>query len=337
MPRFRRPRRWLAVLAAPCLLALLPACAATPPDEEVLAAWRAMPQLEPASATEGDLLRDFTGPDGDPDTYKLAPGDRIFVDVFSHTDLTGTHVIGPDGRITITPIGTLKLSGLSREEAAQIVAESLANAYPSPTVVVRVEEYNSAFVSVLGGVTTPGTYTHTQAPSLLRAISAAGGLATLFEGDKPTRCTVVRDDEQIVFIDLRELLWQGNLALDVSLAPQDVVYVHDSSDARCYVLGEVINDGVFRITPDMTYRDAVALAGGFGQDADLEETVVVRPSEGLELVVDFEQLLAGRYDLDVPLRDGDIIWVPRRGIAEFGYVLRNLSPFSTAITVSTRE
>lgn len=332
MHRFRRSR-WV-LLTLPLLL--LQAACATPPDEEVLAAWRAMPQLEPSPAAQGDLLADFTGPDGDVVTYRLAAGDRVFVDVYSHPDLTGSHVVGPDGRITMPTVGAVKVSGLSREEAGQIVAEALSAAYTSPAVVMRIEEYNSAYISVLGGVGAPGTYTHTQAPSLLRALSAAGGLATLVEGDRPTRCTVMRGDVQLVFIDLRELLWQGNLALDVTLAPQDVVYVHDSSEARVYVLGEVERAGLHRITPGMTYMDAITLAQGFGQDADLEETVVVRPSEGLELVVDYEQLLAGRYELDVPLRDGDVIWVPRRGIAEFGYWLRNLSPFSTAITISTR-
>lgn len=51
--------------------------------------------------------------------------------------------MGPDGSITLPLVGTLRVAGLLREEAASAIKEALSLYYANPIVTVRVDDYVS--------------------------------------------------------------------------------------------------------------------------------------------------------------------------------------------------
>ncbi len=313
-------------------LSLTPVWAAAPQDAPVF-----VPPTQQGGSdfTPLEVLSRFEAPVTD--VYRLGAGDEITVDVWDHEELSGRHTIGPDGRITLSVAGDVRLAGLSRDAALAGVKAALSSFYPDLIVTLRVERYTSNRVYVLGRVMNPGVIAFDSVPSLLEAITRAGGLPVGGEGSsdaKLTRCAVIRGKDQVMWVDLRELL-KGNMGLNIRLLPDDLVYIPDSDDQLVYVLGEVRQPGAVRLTPDMTFLDALALVGGPTEDAATGGMRLVRPGEGVRTEISLGDLTAPKPGENVLLEENDIIYVSKRGVARVDYWVRKLNPFATLMILGT--
>ena len=76
----------------------------------------------------------------------------------------------------------------------------------------------------------------------------------------------------------------------------------------------------------MTVLDALAQAGGPNEDAVPEEIAIYRPGQKAVERFDMKSLLTANRKVNFALEEGDVIYVPKKGIAEVGYVLRQLLP-----------
>jgi polysaccharide export outer membrane protein len=283
---------------------------------------------ENAISTE-DLIRGFEAPPVE--TYTLGAGDEITVDVWAHPELSAHHIVGPDGKITVPVAGVLAVAGMSREEAQKAIARMLDKYYSELAVTVRVDRYTSFRIYILGRVGSPGALQFESQPTLLDVITRAAALPIGGVGaDKAGlgRCAVIRRD-QMIWIDLKTLVSQGNLSLNIRLARNDLVYMPDAGDQLVYVLGEVQKPGAFRLTPDMSFLDAFSQAGGLNDDAAGEKIELVRSRSGAHQEISMKALLASPPARNTGLEEGDIIYVPKRGLAKFGYVLQKAGPITS--------
>ncbi|NJN46964.1 MAG: polysaccharide export protein [Candidatus Competibacteraceae bacterium] len=263
--------------------------------------------------------------------YRLGSGDEIFIEVAGRPELSGKHLIGPDGQLTLPIAGPVQVGELSREAAANVLLKALEPYYLDLAVTVRIERYGSNRVIVLGRVENPGVLRFDTPPTLLEALAQAGGLPLLRKEQLLTRCAVIRGD-RILWVDLKRLL-TGDLALNIRLQRDDVVYIPDAFDTAIYVLGAVLKPGAYRLTPQMSFLDALGQAGGPNVDANIRSLHVIRPSAGLNLSFAMEELLQPNPTLNVALEEGDILYVPRSGVAKVGYILDRLNPFSTLFSI----
>lgn len=258
--------------------------------------------------------------------YRLGEGDRITLNVWSRPELSGKHTVGPDGQITMPLIGTMRLATMTREEAAGHVGESLRRYYSAPVVSLGIDEYHANRVTILGRVLTPGVLQFDKPPMLLDALARAGSLPVLDKQATLTRCAIFRGREQIIWVDLKRLLNRGDLAYNIRLKPNDLIYIPDSFDTLMYVMGAVQKPGAYRLTPDMSVMDALAQAGGPNEDADENEIAIYRPGREAVERIPLKSLLTADRKLNFALEEGDVIHVQKKGIAEVGYFLRQLLP-----------
>ena len=100
--------------------------------------------------------------------------------------------------------------------------------------------------------------------------------------------------------------------------PQVAVAIENYRSQRILVLGEVRAPGEYQLTGEMTLLSALARAGETTPAAGHEATIVrprknPKPGEDpTEIIrVDLTELQAGDMSLNVPLRDGDTINVPK--------------------------
>ena len=259
-----------------------------------------------------------------PSSYVFGEGDELVVDVFGHPELSGKHVIGPDGKITLPVAGVVTLSNLSREDANQSVADAYGKFYSGLSVELRVESYTSNRIFILGRVASPGALHFDSAPTLLEAITRAGSLPVGGIGaDKAAmnRCVIFRGRDTVVWVDLKPLLKDGNLAYNLQLQRNDVLYIPDSDDQSVYVIGEVLHPGAYRLRPDMTFMEAYADAGGVTKDGVANHIQLIRPSRDSKRQISMRDLMHPDPNLNFVLADGDIIYVPKRGLAKFGYFM----------------
>ena len=178
--------RWCLCISLICLLRGAPAQEKIAPAQEKIAP--AQEKIAPAQETNGgfqvrskenaistaEIIRRFEGPRVD--SYTLGEGDEITIEVWNHPELSGKHVIGPDGKITVPVAGVLPVAKLSREDAQISIAKALEKFYADLSVTVRVDRYTSFRVFILGRVSSPGALQFETQPTLLDVVTRAGGL-----------------------------------------------------------------------------------------------------------------------------------------------------------------
>jgi polysaccharide biosynthesis/export protein len=121
-------------------------------------------------------------------------------------------------------------------------------------------QVSSRQVSVLGNVTRPGRYPIDSVNTKLTDfIAAAGGVAA--PGSDIVTVLQTKDGQSIKKdIDLAQMFRDGNLANNMALSPGDTIFVHRAPVV--YVYGEVQKAGAYRLEPQMTVMQAIAMGGG---------------------------------------------------------------------------
>jgi polysaccharide export outer membrane protein len=263
--------------------------------------------------------------------YRIGPGDLVRIDVWNRERLSGEHVVGPFGKVTLPMVGVFEIGGLNRQDAAARIADMYSQYYDDPLVTVKILKFLNNKVYVLGRVSNPGVIHFNGDGTLLEALSLAGGLPTRDKTIFLSKCYIVRGKEQIIWIDLLQLLQKANIKLNVRLANNDIIYIPESMDAAVFLMGELKNPGAYQIqSAGLTLLDAINQAGGATENGNINEIRVIREmseQQGVE-VVDLDNILAkGDFTQNYLLKDNDIIYIPRKGIATFNYYLRQIDPF----------
>lgn len=319
-------------VAALAAIALLVGCSSAPPraaddgsfaGADAGAAFKKVqrPEAAPMASKEDlALLEESADP-----IYRIGAGDVLRVDVFGRPEVSGKHVVGPDGRITVPLVGEARIGDLTRQEAASEVSRQLRGFFTYPAVTLAVDEYTSNQVTVLGRVERAGIQKFSHSLTLAEVLANAGAMPILDKQATLTRGAIMRGRDKLIWVDLKALL-NGDLAYNIRMKRGDIVFIPDSSDTSVYVLGAVTKPGSYRLTPRMTVLDALAQAGGATENAAPDKIGIYRAGAKEVEIVDFTALIDPARQLNYKLEDGDVLYVPNSALANFGYVVRQISP-----------
>lgn len=249
--------------------------------------------------------------------YRISPGDLLTVDVFGHDEFDRKARVQDDGKIALPLLGRFPIAGFTVEGAENEIEKRLRQAQllSSPEVFVAIEEYASYGVTVQGAVLRPGIYPVVGRKGLLELIWAAGGL---LEGSQPgQKIVVLRPDGQgqqrRIEIDAEQLLDEGDTSLNIPVLPGDNVVVPKAKLLRVYVSGAVQRPGPveFRSSQGLTVLQAITLAGGPTERANLGKVIVIRQSsEGAQetIRVSVKKIQRGKAN-DIFLQNNDTVRV----------------------------
>ncbi len=307
------------------------------PAQELHGQTQLAPELKPSPLA---TLRSFE-PARD-EEYRVGKGDEITIDFAGRPEMQAKLVVGPDGRITLPLAGDIMLAELTRGEAAKAIDASLAKYYLNLVAQVTITKYTANRVVLVGAVDRPGTYTFDGIPTLLEVLARGGIEAgpnrsgeTPAVNQIPELCAIYRGSEQVVWVELRALMESGNAMADLRLRRDDVVYVPSASERFVSVLGEVQHPGAIPLAHNSTVASLLAQAGGItdhaGNNAHIQ---IVDPSSGSSRVLTFKEVLNPAKLLEVTLRPGDIIYVPKSGLYRGTYVLERFSPLLSVATMA---
>jgi polysaccharide biosynthesis/export protein len=270
--------------------------------------------------------------------YALGPGDEISLDFPGRPELSGKKVVGPDGRITLSLAGALNVADKNRNEVAKLVVEALSPYYKDLTVTINIEKYGSNRVVIIGSVQHPGVLYFDNTPTLLDVIARGGLLAnaagtgpsngTAVRDGIPERCAIYRGNDQVVWVDLKQLLQSGNSMADLRLRRNDIVFVPAQQEIFVSVLGSVMHAGAIPLTPESTLASVLAQAGGLAEGASAN-IQVIQPSTGKTVTIPFKSLLTLKGTNEVKLHAGDVVFVPQSGFFKSTYVIQRLSPIAS--------
>ena len=261
----------------------------------------------------------------------IGPGDLLDIEVFDTPELS-THIrVTQDGFANLPVIGRIELSGLNADQAARAIEDELRsrNLLLEPHVTVFITEYASQGATVSGEVRDPGIYPTLGKRRLLDMLAIAGGISATAG---KTVSIIHRDDpthpQNIALQALPENL---GAQLNPEIYPGDTIVV--AKAGVVYIVGDVAKAGGFLVDNNdpLSTAQAISLAGGPNRTASLSKTRLIRKVDGgrQEYVLDLAKLLKGEQ-ADLPLKDGDIIWVPSSQLKTFGY-----RGIEAAIAIST--
>ncbi|MCM8780982.1 MAG: polysaccharide biosynthesis/export family protein [Candidatus Omnitrophica bacterium] len=122
-------------------------------------------------------------------------------------------------------------------------------------------------------------------------------------------------------------------------SPEVSISLKKLGGKKVIVLGEVARPGVYSVTGARTVLEAVGLAGGFTKDAVASSVILIRggfqspQAQRLNLT----KALVGDTRQNIPLQSEDIIFIPKKFIANINYFLSQvLDPLSKG-AYTTRE
>lgn len=266
--------------------------------------------------------------------YELGPGDQISIDFPGHPELTGKHIIGPDGRITLPVAGAVNLINKTREAAIQTIIDALTPYYMNLNATLSIDKYAANRIIVLGNVKNPGVLEYDGTPTLLDAIARGGMMANTSSKDGiPNQCMIYRGNDVVMSVQLRDLLRSGSAAADIRLRRNDIVFIPFQQDEFVSVLGQVLHPGPVPYNSELTLRAALTAAGGLADPAGAAPTIqVVQTSLGKTVKITWKELMKPGGGDEVTLHPGDMIFIPKSGMYNFSTALTKVLPLVTLIT-----
>jgi polysaccharide biosynthesis/export protein len=105
------------------------------------------------------------------------------------------------------------------------------------------------------------------------------------------------------------------LEKDYLVTAQVIVFINEYHQRQVSVIGEVNAPGKYDLPGEkgITLLEAIALAGGFTKDADINKTQVMRVKDGITetIVIRVSDITnKGIRDQDIPIEPEDVIFVP---------------------------
>lgn len=148
--------------------------------------------------------------------------DSVEIRVFREEELTTRGQLSADGTITMPLIGTVKLEGLTTDQAARLISAKLKEGYlVRPEVSVAIDARIRRTVTILGQAQRPGVFeipAHRRL-TLVEAIGLAGGTTRIANERK----VVLKRGGKIITVNMKDIT--TGRSEDIALRDGDTVTV----------------------------------------------------------------------------------------------------------------
>jgi protein involved in polysaccharide export with SLBB domain len=145
--------------------------------------------------------------------------------------ISGEHLVGPDGRINLSTYGQVYVAGLTLEQAREVIQKHLEDYLEDPQVAVDIFAYNSKTYYVItqgaGQGDDVAQFPITGNETVLDAIAHLGGISQL----SSQKIFIARPApngvgcEQILPVNWAEISRGGSTATNYQLMPRDRLYI----------------------------------------------------------------------------------------------------------------
>ena len=232
------------------------------------------------------------------------------VSVFEEPQLTQRVRVDADGRIALSLLGEIAVSGMVPADAGNLIAEKYRSArlLNRPRVSVLVLEYATQSTVILGQVVHPGAILLYAPRGVLDVLSMVGGFTDIAD----RHVTIQRHSGATETVYLPNGAGAMLEQSSVQVNPGDSVIVPRAGIV--YVLGDVARPGGYVMQNDagMTLLQAIASASGINKTAAESQTRLIRTlSNGdfQDLKVGLKRIERGK-EADIPLQANDVVYVP---------------------------
>jgi len=241
-----------------------------------------------------------------PSEYVIGPGDTVGVLLFGNASAQYNLRVLREGFLNFPEIGPINVAGLTFEDMRTIIEQRIEEQMIGVRSSITLGELRSIRVFVLGDVQRPGSYTVSGLSTMTNALFVSGGLNDV---SSLRKIQLRRGGQTISTLDLYDLLLEGDTSDDQRLQPGDVIFTPPKGDSVS-IYGEVRRPAVYELNGEQNIESVVALAGGFGPDADLSMLKLERIMPGGTTVYNID-LYSDTSEIE-SLQNGDVLLVQSR-------------------------
>jgi polysaccharide biosynthesis/export protein len=249
--------------------------------------------------------------------YTVGPGDVLEITVIGNDDLTRTPTVQTSGTITLPLLEEVGVAGLTVLEIRRKLTTLLERDFlVNPQVEVRVREFQSQSVIVLGEVNSPGRKVLRGKTRLVDLLIDAGGFKPTASGDiviTRSEGTFESGKDQLrLTLGSGGMTPQDRVNLEIPLKNGDLINI--AARQQVTIEGEVARPGRFPIEADSTITALISVAGGltrYGNEKVKLRRIDPKTGTAQILEIDLGQIRSGKKP-EVKLEPNDVITVPRR-------------------------
>lgn len=166
-----------------------------------------------------------------PSEYVIGPLDSVQVFVWRAPDISVTVPVRPDGKISTPLVEDMLAAGKTPTELARDMEVALKAYIQDPVVTVIVQTFNGPFdqqVRVVGATERPIAVPYRDRMTVLDVMVAVGGLSEFADGNRAVLIRHVGEEQQSMRVRLDDLLRDGDISANASVAPGDVILIPES-------------------------------------------------------------------------------------------------------------
>jgi polysaccharide export outer membrane protein len=260
-------------------------------------------------------------------------------------DIVEKVAVKPNGMIAFSFLYDIQAAGLTPSEMTKALTQTLSRYIRTPRVELKIAEYRSKRIYVLGAIATtatgitglrlgPGIYPLKGFTTALAQILDAGGPAT---GARLDEVRLTRGGRNFV-LNLQRAFAVGDRSQDVVLETDDALFLPGpgQGQGQVFVLGEVGTPGIKSLERPYLL-DILTTSGGFTANAREGSVHVIRlgdnPHHPTIFSVNARKLYRGDLSQNLRLEDGDIVNVSRDVLADVNQVISQINPILQALTL----
>lgn len=187
----------------------------------LMAAPQAPPQAATSPAAAAAVASDVPVPQG----FIIGAEDVVGVLFWRDTDMSGDHLVRPDGMITLPLLGDVRAAGLRPGQLAEQIRTAAAKYLTESNVSVVVRQINSRKVFITGEVRTPGAYPLTSPRTIMQLIALAGGLTEFADAKNIMLMRISNGQQQTYKFNYHDVSRGKGLPQNQQLQPGDTVVV----------------------------------------------------------------------------------------------------------------
>lgn len=161
--------------------------------------------------------------------YRLQPSDVLDLEYEYTPEYNQVATIEPDGTVRLKLLGSIKVEGMSLDEATTAIKEKASKTLNKPEITLTLKEFVKPHFTVYGEVSRPGMYDIHGQVTVLQALALSGGVK---DTSKQTQVLLIRkmnsEIAEVKVINTKLMSSAKGAREDFELRPDDMLIVPKS-------------------------------------------------------------------------------------------------------------
>ena len=239
-----------------------------------------------------------------PDSYILAPGDKINILIFGRSQADLQYEINASGFIQPAQMPKIFLNGLTLKQAKELLSARFSSYYvfAKDQFALTLNTSRTLNVNIFGEIEKAGSFTTSALNTALNVLSASGG---------PTEIGSIRNIQIIrgntkKILDVYAFMRNPILQFNFFLQNNDIIYV-PPAETIVTVEGAVNRPMKYELNANDKLKDLIEYAGGLKGNTNTDIVQIKRFENNQEVLKDFKlgEVLAGKSTIQ--FKNGDVV------------------------------